>query len=72
MNIDESLKLVSILIVAIFYIPLAFILFKRMKAKQGRKHFFNAILSILSRESDNQKAVDQIHIIFKKLSERNS
>jgi len=72
MDIDSSLKLVTALIVSIFYIPLLLILAKQMKSKRGRKYFYNAILSILSRESDNDKAVEQIHIIFKKLSERNS
>jgi ABC-type glycerol-3-phosphate transport system permease component len=66
------LIMVVVLIVLIFYIPFILMIMKQLRAKDGRKDFYNAVLSIIDREQDNQKAVEQINIIFKKLSELNT
>lgn len=70
--LEETMKIVGMLIVFLFYIPFLLVLTKQIRAKRGRKDFYNAVLSIIDREFDNQKAVDQINIVFKKLSELNS
>lgn len=72
MKFDDAIPVVGVLIVLIFYIPLLLMIMKQTRAKRGRKDFYNAVLSIIDRESDNQKAVEQINIVFKKLSELNS
>lgn len=72
MTLDSTIKIVGVLIVLIFYIPLLLMLAKQSRAKKGRKDFYNAVSSIISREENNDKAVEQINIVFKKLSEINS
>lgn len=72
MSFDITIKMVASLIVVIFYIPLVMVMVKYTNARSGRKDFYTAVLSVLNREDDNKKAVDQINIIFKKLSESNS
>ena len=64
MALDSSIQLVGILVVLIFYVPLFLILLKQTRAKKGRKGFYNAVLSIINREVSNDKAVEQINIIF--------
>ena len=58
------------LIVALFYIPLLFMAWRTMKQKRARREFFHALLSILQRVKDDSAAVEQIQIVFKKISER--
>jgi hypothetical protein len=72
MALDNTIQIVGLLVVLIFYIPLFLTLLKQSRAKKGRKDFYNAVLSVISRETNNDKAVEQINIIFKKLSEINS
>lgn len=72
MNFENIVQTVGVLIVLIFYVPLLLMIAKQSRAKRGRKDFYNAVLSIIGREKDNQKAVEQINIVFKKLSEINS
>jgi hypothetical protein len=72
MTLDFTIQTVGVLIVLIFYIPFLLFIVKQSRAKRGRKDFYNAVLSIIAREENNQKVVDQINIIFKKLSEINT
>lgn len=60
----------AFLIVVIFYIPLGLMVIKVARQKGARKEFFHGILSILRRVEDDENAVEQIYIIYKKLSER--
>jgi hypothetical protein len=59
-----------LLIVTIFYIPLLLMVIKVARQKKARKDFFHGILSILRRVLDDEAAVEQIYIVYKKLSER--
>lgn len=45
-------------------------LLRVMKKKSARREFFHAVLSILQRVKDDSSAVEQIHIVFKKIAER--
>ena len=72
MTLDSAIQIVSGLIVVIFYIPLVLIIVTKSRAQSGRKDFYRAVLSVISREENNDKAVKQINIIFKKISEINS
>ena len=58
------------LIVAVFYIPVLFLMFRVLKEKRARREFFHASLSIIQRIKDDDAAVEQIQIVFKKISER--
>lgn len=58
------------LIVALFYIPLIIMLLRRAKQKRARREFFQAMHSILERVKDDSAAIEQIQIVFKKISER--
>lgn len=60
------------LIVALFYIPLILMLLRVLKQKRARREFFHALLSILERVKDDSAAVEQIQIVFKKISERHT
>lgn len=60
----------AVLIVAIFYIPLGLMAIRVARQKRARKEFFHGMLSILQRVEDNEDAVEQIYIVYKKLSER--
>lgn len=59
-----------ILIVVLFYIPLLLMMVRMMRQKRARREFYHALLSILQRVLDDNAAVEQIQIIFKKISER--
>lgn len=58
------------LIVTLFYIPLLLMTWRVMKQKRARREFYHALLSILQRVKDDNAAVEQIQIVFKKISER--
>jgi hypothetical protein len=60
---------VLILVVAIFYVPF-FITFGRLLDQQtARKNFSRGLQSILSRVADDEEAVPQIEVVFKKVAE---
>lgn len=58
------------LIVALFYLPLLLMMSRLMKKKRARREFFHAVQSILQRVMDDNASVEQIQIVFKKISER--
>lgn len=58
------------LIVVIFYIPLFLMVWRVMKQKRARREFFHALLAILQRVKDDNAAVEQVQIVFKKIAER--
>jgi hypothetical protein len=71
LSTDVSAKFfILALIVIIFYIPLAIMVFKVSQKRASRKLFFSGVFSVLTRVEDNTAALDQILIIYKKLAER--
>lgn len=73
MSIFESINssiFLMVLIVTIFYLPLALFALKMTKQKRARAEFFRATKAILERVESNEDAVKQIQIVFKKLTER--
>lgn len=70
MALGELTGAIAMLIVVAFYTPLLFMLKKRLDRKRSRKEYYHAFLSILDRVDDDDKAVDQISIVFNKISER--
>ena len=58
------------LIVIIFYIPFFYVMFRSLEKKRARREFFRAYLSIIKRIGDDDAVVEQIQIVFKKISER--
>lgn len=59
-----------VLIVLIFYVPTGLIGLRRTKQKRARKDYFHAVLSILQRVDDDEEAVEQAQVVFKKVSEQ--
>ncbi len=72
MTLNNTFETVVAITVLIFYIPFLVLIVRQLIAKRGRKNFYNAVKSIIEREPGNSKAVEQINIIFKKLSELNT
>lgn len=70
MDLIKPTIFTAVLIVMIFYIPLALMVIKFARQKRARKEFFHAVQSILGRVENDEDAVEQIYIVYKKLSER--
>lgn len=70
MDLIKPTTFTFLLIVALFYVPLLLMIVRAMKQKRARRQFYHALLSILQRVTDDNAAVEQIQIIFKKASER--
>jgi hypothetical protein len=58
------------LVVAIFYAPLLLTLLRSVRARQIRKRFFHAVLSVLARNQQADRTASEIKIVHKKLCER--
>jgi ABC-type glycerol-3-phosphate transport system permease component len=69
-SLDDLTTAIVFLIVVVFYIPLIFILKKSFIRKASRKEYYRAFLSVLDRVDDDEEVVDQMTVIFKKISER--
>ena len=68
----EIIKIGSLAAVMAFYIPFLLVISKGLNAKKGRRHFYRSVKSILQRESDNKKVIEQFSIVYRKVSENNS
>jgi len=60
------------LVVLLFYIPVMFYIFQRKRQRRAVAEFYRAVLSIIQRNEDLSECIEQIAIIYKKISENNS
>ncbi|RBW46673.1 hypothetical protein DS885_07085 [Psychromonas sp. B3M02] len=66
------LKVGTIVAVTAFYIPFLIVITKGLGAKSGRRHFYRSLKNVFERETDDLRAIDQISIIYRKISEGNT
>jgi hypothetical protein len=72
--VQETLliKIGSAIALLAFYIPFIVIMTRSFGAKNGRRHFYRSLKNVFERERDNSRAIDQISIIYRKISENNA
>lgn len=58
------------LVIALFYIPFIFYTVKKVRKVGTLKTFYKAVLSTLERVSDDDAAIQQIKIIYRRMSDR--
>ena len=68
---ETLLKVGSTVAVIAFYIPFLIIMTRNFGAKSGRRHFYRSLKNIFERETDDARTIDQISIIYRKVSEEN-
>lgn len=66
------IKVGSIVALLAFYIPFLVIMTRSAGAKSGRRHFYRSLKNVFERETDNSRAIDQISIIYRKVSENST
>lgn len=69
---ETLIKVGSAVALLAFYIPFLVIMTRSVGAKSGRRHFYRSLKNIFEREKDNSKAIDQISIIYRQVSENNT
>ena len=69
---DSLLKFGSVITILAFYIPFIFLLVNGSGAKSGRRHFYRSVKNILVREDNDLKVIEQISIVYRKISENNA
>lgn len=69
---ETLIKTGSAIALLAFYIPFLVIMTRTFGAKSGRRHFYKSLKNVFERESDNSRAIDQLSIIYRKISENNS
>lgn len=65
------MKIGSIVAITAFYIPFLLIMTRNFGAKSGRRHFYRSLKNVFERETNDSRAIDQISIIYRKISESN-
>jgi len=66
----QGLQFVFGLIVVIFYVPLLFRLLRSFDEVRARRELVRALKSILDRVDDDEEAIEQLQVVFKKMAER--
>lgn len=69
---DALLKFGSAVTILAFYIPFFVLMVNTSGAKSGRRHFYRSVKSILVREDNDLKVIEQVSIVYRKVSENNS
>ncbi len=68
----ELLKVGAGVAVLAFYIPFLVLITKGLGVKSGRRHFYRSLKNVFGRETDDSRAIEQLSIIYRKVSEGNS
>ncbi|EJG0664775.1 hypothetical protein C4G29_RS22185 [Vibrio parahaemolyticus] len=67
----ELVKVISAVTVLAFYVPFLVVTTKGLNAKRGRRHFYRSVRNILVRENDDAKVIEQLSIVYRRVSESN-